>query len=105
MKDDLDLISQRWLDENLPTDKEYYLRYFKTKPQEVFLRYYFVFRRYLYFTDHTGVFLAPRYIRQLRKKFRILDEAHERMLVEPDLEKRLELQERLFKGKYILGVR
>lgn len=51
---DLDFISGRFFDLEIPKEKRYLLKYFTGNLQVAFLRYYLVFGTRKNFTDHTG---------------------------------------------------
>lgn len=108
MERDLELVSGRYKETNLPRKKEYYLLYFSTEVQELFLRYYMLFGRYFHFSEHTGYLVSDRYLKMLKNRFDDLEAVHQRMEEEQDFEKKLALQEELRTGKFkyeLLGYR
>jgi hypothetical protein len=73
---DLILLSGRFLDENLPKEKEYLYKYFDTPIQELFAAYFSEFRSIEHFVDHTGFYCDKRWLRRLRKKFLVIEGAY-----------------------------
>ena len=74
---DLEFVSGRFFDYEIPKEKRYLLRYFKTDLQAAFLRYYLIFGNYQSFKDHTGRHCNPRMLLTLRKKFDKLEKIHD----------------------------
>lgn len=72
---ELEHVSGRFLDENLPDNKNYLLHYFRTEHQQTFLRYYLKFGNYDKFTEHTGFELQNRWLKALLKKLEKLEAA------------------------------
>jgi len=73
---DLELISGRFFDYELPKDKRYLLHYFKTNLQRAFLRYYLIFGDWRCFRDHTGYSCSPRLLDRFEKRFHKLSELY-----------------------------
>lgn len=73
---DMLFISGEFLDQPVTRDKEYLLRYFDTKLQRQFVRYFLLFRSPRNFTDHTGLKVQPLWLRKLRRKLYALEAAH-----------------------------
>ena len=73
---DLLFISGDFFDHAVPREKEYLFRYFDTKIQRQFIRYFLLFRSPRNFTDHTGLRVQPLWLRKLRRKLNALEEAH-----------------------------
>ncbi len=73
---DLLFISGDFFEHPVPRDKEYLFKYFDTKIQRQFVRYFLLFRSPRNFTDHTGLRVLPIWLRKLRKKLYALEEAH-----------------------------
>jgi len=63
---DLDFISGRFFDYDIPREKQYLLKYFTTELQIAFLKYALVFENTKSFKDHTGYYCSDRL------KFRLL---------------------------------
>ena len=73
---DLEFISGCFFDYEIPKDKRYLLKYFKTGLQLAFLRYYLVFGEHRNFKNHTGHYCNPRMLFRLKNKFKTLENAH-----------------------------
>lgn len=69
-------ISGDFFDQPVPREKEYLLKYFDTKIQRQFVRYFLLFRSARNFTDHTGLFVQPIWLRRLRRKLTALEDLH-----------------------------
>ena len=69
-------ISGDFFDQPVHREKEYLFRYFNTRIQRQFVRYYLAFRSIRNFTDHTGIRVLPLWLRKLRKKLQSLEAAH-----------------------------
>lgn len=76
---DLDFISGRFFNYDVPKEKRYLLKYFKNDLQMAFLKYFMVFGDYRNFTDHTGYYCNPsllfRMEQRLRRIVAVYDEA------------------------------
>jgi len=73
---DLELISGRFFDYELPKEKRYLLHYFKTDLQRAFLRYYLIFGNWKCFKDHTGLSCSPRLLDRFERRYYRITEAH-----------------------------
>lgn len=69
-------ISGEFLDQPIHREKEYLFRYFDTRIQRQFVRYYLSFRSVKNFTDHTGLRVLPLWLAKLRKRLESLEAAH-----------------------------
>lgn len=65
---DLDFISGRFFDFDVPKEKRYLLKYFKNGLQRAFLKYFMVFGEHRNFTDHTGHYCHPRFIVEMEER-------------------------------------
>jgi hypothetical protein len=74
---DLDFISGRFLDMDVPKDKRYMLRYFRNPLQRAFLRYFLVFGSARNFTDHTGHYCSERLAKRLASRFRLITRVYD----------------------------
>ncbi len=83
---DLDFISQKYCTYQLPKEKSYLLKYFKTPIQQAFLKYFFVFGDYENFVDHTGYYCQVRWLRLLEQKMVKLGELRDKAKADLDLE-------------------
>ena len=83
MTNDLNLISGDFFDVELPKEKQYLYKYFDTEVQMKFLRYYYTFKTYDRFIEHTGTVCGRRWLRFLKNKYEklvfIYDEAKKNM--------------------------
>lgn len=73
---DLKMISGDFEKYHIPKDKKYLLKYFKTDTQLAFLKYILVFKNYENFTDHTGRWCRPKYLKALNERFLAIQAAH-----------------------------
>lgn len=73
---DLILLSRQYEDFELPKEKNFLLKYCETPAQEAFLRYYFAFGDFKNFVDHTGIVIQRRWMLQLAKKIKRLENLH-----------------------------
>ena len=72
---ELELVSGEFLDGNLPKDKLYLTKYFTTKVQRVFVKYFVIFGTYDHFAEHTGYPCTLRWLKQLAFRFHQLEAA------------------------------
>lgn len=83
---DLDFISGRFFDFEIPKEKRYLLKYFTTDVQVAFLRYYLVFGDARRFVDHTGHFcskrLQARFLSRYRRLTAVYDKAKQSLTEE-----------------------
>ncbi len=76
MNRDLVFISRRFDSVELPREKAYLYKYFRTKVQEAFLKYAHVFGDCTHFSDHTGHYCSPRWLKTLYTRMTRLESAH-----------------------------
>lgn len=69
---ELKIVSGEILDYQIPKDKRYLIKYFKTPIEIQFLRYYLLIGNTTLFSDHTGHHCTNRYLRKLKWKFKFL---------------------------------
>ena len=69
---DLDFISGRFFEFEIPKDKRYLLKYFTGDLQVMFLRYYMVFGNSRNFTEHTGFKCDKSVLSRFEKRYRDL---------------------------------
>jgi delta-aminolevulinic acid dehydratase/porphobilinogen synthase len=74
---DLKLISGIFLDNNIPHNKLWLKKYFRSYVQINFLSYMLVFDSAYYFCRHTGVKCSLRYIKKMKSKYKFLLKSHE----------------------------
>jgi hypothetical protein len=66
---DLELISGRFLEMEIPKEKKFLLKYFTGKVQVAFLRFYLVFGTIRNFTNHTGFHCSHTLLKRFRKRY------------------------------------
>lgn len=76
----------------LPREKAYLYKYFKTKVQDAFLKYVFVFGDHTNFTDHTGFQCSERWLKILHDRLSRLELAHREAKTNIDLETLTEIE-------------
>lgn len=86
MKDDLAFLSNQYVDYEVPKDKRYLLKYFRTPVQRDFLKYYFVFGNFDHFIDHTGHACQKRWLKLLFKKMQKIELMRNKAKQDFDLE-------------------
>lgn len=82
---DLIWLSKAFESFEIPKEKKYLLKYFKTQIQQAFLRYYFVFGNYTNFRDHTGLDCQMRWLNILYKKLEALEKVRQEARVSMDM--------------------
>jgi N-acetylmuramoyl-L-alanine amidase CwlA len=103
MDQNLHLISGKYLEIEIPKKYIFLKKYFDTEIQQMFLRYFWVFRDWKNFVDHTGIYCSERYLRKQTDCFNILMEAYEDAagtLDEAHMKKLQSLIEGKFKVEY-----
>lgn len=75
---DLDFISGRFFDYEIPKERKYLLKYFTTDLQIAFLRYYLVFYDTLNFVDHTGYYCSRRLLWKFQTRFLYLNDTYDK---------------------------
>lgn len=83
---ELEFLAGNYFDYEIPSEKSYLLKYFKTDIQLHFLKYYLKFNTRKTFTDHTGVHCTERYLIRLEEKLYKLEEAVKKAKLEFDFE-------------------
>lgn len=86
MSDDAEFISGDFFNFNIPKEKRYLLKYFKTEIQRQFVSYVLIFKTYDNFVDHTGIFCKKRYMQFLFSQLNRIEEAHSKAKKEMNLE-------------------
>lgn len=85
---DLAIISGDFFyDSDLPREKKYLYKYFPTKAQRLFVRYFLLFGQTRRFVDHTGCYVTSRYLRKMKNKFRRLEKEYKAAKLVGDIEK------------------
>ena len=75
---DFDLISGRFFEFEIPKEKKYLLKYFTSKLQVAFLRYYMVFGNKKHFKDHTGYSCAERLLDRFENRYKCLTKIYDK---------------------------
>ena len=75
MKSDLAFVAGTFFDYDPPKHQQYLWKYFTTKIQKEFVRYYLVFGSHEHFVDHTGVFCSIRWRQVLTLKIKKIEAA------------------------------
>jgi hypothetical protein len=73
---DLVFLSRQFETIELPREKAYLYKYFKTKLQDAFLKYFFAFGDYTHFTAHTGLRSEYYWLKNLHCRLVQLEELH-----------------------------
>lgn len=84
-KYELEFISGRFLTYELPDSKKYLFKYFKSKIQRIWLRYYLLFKSNELFFDHTGMYSSTFYPNKLAEKLHVLESAYEQAMKTMDV--------------------
>lgn len=82
----LEIVSGEIFDYQIPEDKRYLIKYFKTPTEIQFLRYYLLIGNIKFFSDHTGHHCTDRYLRKLKWKFELLTGLVDKAKDEMDME-------------------
>ena len=83
---ELEFISGRFLEDPLPKENAWLLKYFRRDRQEQFLKYYLLFDDYWHFVDRTGYYFCIKNLNILVKKVKALMAAHAKAKSEMNLE-------------------
>lgn len=94
---DLQLIGGKFIDEPIDSEKYWMKKYFKTKIQYQFLKYFSIFGSISQFVNHTGFFCTSRYLKKMKKKYIILINCHRNFKEKGDFESVSRLETGKFK--------
>jgi len=83
---DLYLMGGSFLVDPLPKEKDYLYHYFKTHVQQIFVKYYYDIGSTELFFQHTGVYANDHWLKKLRNRFGVIEEAYKRAKEEGDFE-------------------
>lgn len=97
---DRNLVSGNFLEDNIPHDKLWMCKYFKSEIQKRFLIYFLVFRIQYQFSRHTGIPCSLRYVKKMKKKFKILEKVHAKAKQEFDLDTLSQIEMGNYKFKF-----
>ena len=96
MNRDLAFLSRLFETEELPKEKAYLYKYFKTAVQEAFVKYVHVFGNYDNFMEHTGHRCSKRWLDNLHERLVKLESEHREAKQNMDFE----LLARIESGKH-----
>lgn len=96
MTNELIFLSGRFFEYDLPKEKQFLFKYFTTDVEKQFIRYFYCFRQWEYFTDHTGLYCQQRWLKMLKHRHDQLVAVHAKAKREIDLEALAEIET----GKY-----
>lgn len=71
-KDELTFIAGDFSEFEIPRDKQYLFRYFKTDLEQQFLKYLYCFGDYENFVEHTGHYCQHRWLHVLKRRHDII---------------------------------
>lgn len=74
---DLDFVSGRFKEFEVPKEKLYLLKYFKNDFQKSFLKYFMLFGDWHNFIDHTGLYCSERIQFKLARRYKVLIKAYD----------------------------
>jgi hypothetical protein len=83
---ELKFLAGVFFDFEIPKDKKYLLKYFRTSIEQQFVKYYLCFSEIDYFVEHTGYFCQKRWLVILKKRFNTIVDFHHKCKVDLDLE-------------------
>ena len=79
-------IGGKFLEDSLEKNQRYLYKYFSTKVQKQFVRYYLVFRNIDHFTDHTGMRCKKQWLDKLVERFETLESTRKKAQDSGDFE-------------------
>lgn len=86
MNSDLDFISRKFSNWELPRDKKYLSKYFTSESQQEFLRYYLLFGNFDHFVDHTGYLCTKKWLNELVGRIKEVEAVRNKAKQDFDLE-------------------
>lgn len=93
---DLEFVAGSFFDKEIQKDRMFLLRYFSTREERAFLRYYLIFGDYSCFKNHTGCYTLKANLKLLEQRLQILLRLHS----EAKKSWNLDLLEKIESGKY-----
>jgi hypothetical protein len=78
--------SSDFMHDQLPKEKRWMSRYFKTRTKRLFLKYFCAFGCSTRFCQHSGEICTKRYIKKMKRQFLNLTKKHEDARADFDLE-------------------
>jgi hypothetical protein len=82
---------------DIPREKQFLLRYFRSPLEKQFVRYYLCFGEIDNFVDHTGFFCQKRWLRILKKRIDKIMSVHENYKKSFELDKLREMENGRYK--------
>lgn len=86
-----------FFDYEIPREKQFLLRYFRSPLEQQFVKYYLCFGEIDNFVDHTGFFCQKRWVRILHKRIDKLINVHNEYKKNLELDKLRELEDGRYK--------
>jgi hypothetical protein len=96
---ELKFLAGAFFDFEIPKDKKYLFKYFRSPIEKQFIKYYLCFSEIDYFVEHTGYFCQKRWLLILKKRFDFITEFHHKCKSSCN-EEGLELLRKIEEGKY-----
>jgi hypothetical protein len=87
-------INQNYERFQIPKEFAFLKKYFRTKPQRAFVRYYFVMGDERYFARHTGHAAHASFVSKMKSKFNYFMDMYEKAKKEMDFETLTKLNSR-----------
>lgn len=97
--EDLKFISGNFSEIEIPKNYKFLLKYFTTAIQIAFVKYFWLFRDWSNFVDHTGFYCTQRYLRKQADMFAKLMQIYEENAGRLD-EKNMRIIQQLNEGKF-----
>lgn len=90
-----------FIDCDIPKEKQYLLKYFRSDLQQQFVRYMLQFGTTVRFVDHTGYYCSERWLKVLKAKMIKLEATYDKAKKDFDFETVAQIE----MGKYHVGSR
>jgi hypothetical protein len=97
---DVDFFAGNFFEQEIPKDKAFLKKYFKSESQRAFLKYYLVFGDYSCFTAHTGQAANHSYLFKQEVKLKHLLEVHKQAKSNMDFDLVWKIESGKYKYKY-----
>ena len=99
---DLVFLARQWENVELPKEKKYLLRYFRTPLQAAFLKYVHLFGSHENFVDHTGLACSLKWRELLYNRLQKIEALHREARANPDIEQKMKDLAHIESGKFKL---
>jgi hypothetical protein len=93
----LKFVSVSFLDEPLPQESQWLIKYFQVGIRRAFLNYFMCFRSSVRFSEHTGLSCSKRYLKEMKSELLRLEKAHSESKDRLDFEAVADIEMGLFK--------